>query len=224
MRIRRMIRASLALLLVFTGAFAGEAAPDAATLLFEEPQLEATRPGDVLSYSYSRKTVDDAKFGPSFDDQIRLTVAAGDKPASRTLEVQLFSGGNRRPAGPFPNMTGNPILSLFLEHHVGRLSTQFYANSRYLKNAVRAGLRDKAEVTQTKIEVNGRSVAGWHVRMTPFRDDANKARMLGLDTLTYDFVGAKDVPGEIVEIRAFAPGPDGSTLLDERVLYDAKAN
>jgi hypothetical protein len=102
-------------------AAADNAPPDAGTLLFEEPQLETTRPGDVLNYSYSRKTSDDGKFGPSFSDRIRLTIEKGEKAESRTVEVQLFTGANRRAAGPFLDMTGNPLLSLFLENHIGVL-------------------------------------------------------------------------------------------------------
>jgi hypothetical protein len=207
------------------GSVAAEnAPPDAGTLLFEEPQLETTRPGDVLNYSYTRKTSDDSKFGPSFSDHIRLTIEKGDKAESRTVEVQLFTGANHRAAGPFPDMMGNPLLSLFLENHIGMLSTQFHANPRYLKNAIRAGLRDKATVEAGRVDVGGRSEPGWHVRLMPFKDDPNKDHMLGLDTMTYEFAVTKEVPGEIAEIHITAAGGQGARLLDERVVYDAKAD
>jgi hypothetical protein len=202
---------------------AAEATPDAATLLFEENQLAQSPPGTILAYAYSRKTTDDAKYGHSFDDRVRLTLEAGAKPDERTVEVELFTGQNKRPAGPFPDMTGNPILSLFLENHVLALAKQLEANPRYLKNAIRAGLRDKAEVSQAPIEMGGRTVPGWHVRIAPFRDDPNKARMLGLDGLVYDFLVAKDVPGEIVEISIKAPA-SGAPLFEERIAYDAGAH
>ena len=223
---RRRGRIMLAVLgfMAPAAGLAGESRPDPATLLFDEPQLEATHPGDVLTYAYSRKTADDAKYGRSFSDTIALTIAAGDKADSRTVSAMMFSGANGRPAGPFPDMTGNPLLSLFLENHIGALSQQLHANPRYLKNAIRAGLRDKAEIVEAPVAVEGRSLPGWHIRMTPFRDDANKGRMLGLDAMSYDFAVARDLPGEIAEIRIVAPAPDGSILLDERVVYDAKAH
>jgi hypothetical protein len=122
-------------------------------------------------------------------------------------------------------MTGNPLLSLFLENHIDALSAQLHANPRYLKNAIRAGLRDKAKIVAGPVEIGGRSVAGWHVSVAPFVDDPNRARMLGLDAMTYDFAVTKELPGEIAEIRVTAPGPQGAApLLDERVVYDAKVD
>jgi hypothetical protein len=196
--------------------------PDAATLLFEENQLEAAPPGATLVYDYSRKTVDDARYGASFDDQVRLMLAAGSRPESRTVDMELFTGPRRLPTGTFANMTGNPLLSVFLELHVKVLSEKLHANPRYLKNAIRAALRDRAELSEARLEVASQSHQGWHVRITPFRDDANRGRMLGLDSLVYDFSIAKDVPGEIVEIHVEAPAPQGPPLLDERIAFDAE--
>ena len=48
--------------------------------------------------------------------------------------------------GRFADMTGNPLLSLFLENHIGALSQQLHANPRYLKNAIRAGLARQGRV------------------------------------------------------------------------------
>jgi hypothetical protein len=48
--------------------------------------------------------------------------------------------------------------------------------------------------------------------------------MLGLDTMTYEFAVTKEVPGEIAEIHITAAGGQGARLLDERVVYDAKAD
>jgi hypothetical protein len=215
----------LAVAFAHSAVRAEDAPLDAATLLFEEPQLATTHPGDKLTYSYSRHTSDDAKFGPSFDDRIRLAVDKGASAQGRNVDVQMFSGAHGRAAGPFEDMTGNPLLSLFLENHVDILSTQFHANVRYLKNAIRAGLRDKATVEAGPVDIGGRSVPGWHVHVAPFVADPNKDRMLGLDTMTYDFAVTKEIPGEIAEIRVTAPGGQGAApLLDERVVYDAKAD
>jgi len=202
-------------------ACAGNAPPDATSLLFDEPQLADAPVGEVLTYDYHRKTSNDALYGPSFQDKITLTIDKGSTGTTRTVAVMLFSGANRQPAGPFEDMSGNPLLTLFLEHHIQILSQLYHANPRYLKDAIRAAFRDKAEVDQTEVSVGGRSVPGWKVEITPFKDDPNKARMNGLDTMTYRFLVAKDVPGEIADIRVTAAGAN-AMLLDEGVSYDAK--
>ncbi|MFL5972678.1 MAG: hypothetical protein ACJ750_09860, partial [Gaiellaceae bacterium] len=90
---------------------------DPASLLFEAPQWAATRPGATLSYRYTRKSANEA-----------------------------FGRERRRAAGPFEDVSSNPVLMLFLEHHVEQLSRSVHANPRYLKNAIRAALRDKYRI------------------------------------------------------------------------------
>ncbi|QEN86339.1 hypothetical protein FZC33_09250 [Labrys sp. KNU-23] len=202
-------------------AHAAPAIPDAATLLFEEPQLDKTSANQVLTYAYHRKSADDKLYGASFEDTIRLTLDKGETPQTRTVKVQLFSGSNRRAAGPFENMSGNPVLSLFLEHHIGVLAESYRANPRYFKTAIRVALRDKAEVKPAEIPFEGRTLPGWRVTIQPFSDDPNKARLNGLDTLRYEFLVARDLPGEIARIEVSAPGKN-SPLLDEGISYEAK--
>ncbi|MDT3380237.1 hypothetical protein RNI52_23140 [Labrys neptuniae] len=210
-----------ALLVLAGAAHAAAATPDAATLLFEEPQLDKTAVNQVLTYAYHRKSADDKLYGASFDDTIRLTLDKGETEQTRTVQVQLFSGAHRRAAGPFENMSGNPVLSLFLEHHIGVLAEAYQANPRYFKTAIRTALRDKAEVKPAEIPFEGRSLPGWRVSIQPFSDDPNKARLNGLDTLRYEFLVARDLPGEIARIEVSAPGKN-SPLLDEGISYEAK--
>lgn len=214
----------LALSAAGPAALSAEVPPDAASLLFEEPQLDNTKPGDVLTYAYSRKTADEPTYGPSFTDQVRLAIAPGSNAETRTVAVDLFSGEHKRAAGPFEDMTGNPMLSLFLENHVNVLSGLLQVNPRYLKNAIRGGLRDHATVEPVTVSAGGQSLPGYRVHIAPFAADPNKERMKGLDTLAYDFTVARDLPGEIAEIRITAPdAKGGADLLDETVVFDAPA-
>jgi hypothetical protein len=196
-----------------------QATPDAAALLFEAPQLNDEAPGTTLSYRFMRRTFDDTRLGPSFEDRIKLHLDAGGG-TSRTVRVELFSAERRRGAGPFEDATANPILILFLEHHVEHLSRLLRANPRYLKNAIRAALRHQAEIARTEVSLAGRSAPAWRVRVKPFAEDANKARMGVLEHLTYVFVTAEGVPGRIAEIAVTAPLQDGRTGFEERLVYD----
>lgn len=226
MTVPSLRRLSLALLLgaALTGpAGAGEPAtpPSAATLLFETPQLGATRPGHPLTYRYTRK-VSDPELGPSFEDTIRLEVepaGSGAPEGARTLKVNFFSAERHRAAGPFEDVTGNPVLMLFLENHLADLSGRLMGNPRYFKNAIRAALRDKAEVTRTAFTVGGGMHGGWRVKVRPFAGDPNARRMRGLDTLTYEFDVAPDLPGEIVRMTITADTKDGR-LWEEALTYD----
>ena len=199
------------------------AAPNAGDLLFEQPQMKNTTPGSTLTYDYLRRSgIVKGPYGPPLNDAIKLTVEPGKSAESRDIRGQMFSGGYRVPAGPFQDMPGNPVLSLFLENHLKGLASLLEANPRYIKNAIRKGLREKSTVTPVQVDFKGRKVEGWRVEMKPFVGDPQTERMRGFEGLTYTFVTSPEVPGEIVSIEARALKPDGGELLEERLDYDQK--
>ena len=154
------------------------AVPAASDLLFDQPQMKNAAPGSTITYGYLRRSgIEKGPFGAPLQDTITLKVEPGKNPDARDIGVVMFSGLNRVPAGPFEDMTGNPVVSLFLENHLKALSRVLEANPRYLKLAIRKGLRDGATVTPAKVTVEGRqTVDAWRVvRCSPSSDDKMKA-------------------------------------------------
>ncbi|WP_430913600.1 hypothetical protein [Methylobacterium sp. sgz302541] len=198
--------------------------PSAADLLFEQPQMRNTQAGTTLTYDYLRRSgIARGPFGPVLDDTIKLGIDAGKTENDRNIRVAMFSGTNRFPAGPFEDMPGNPIIPLFLENHLKSLARVLEANPRYLKLAIRKGLREKASVTAIKVPYQGREVDGWRVETRPFEGDPLAERMRGMSNMTYTFVTSPSVPGEIVSIEARSKNAEGEELLEERLSYDQKA-
>lgn len=193
--------------------------PAAADLLFETSPWGAAPAGTVLHYGYTRRGGNEALFGPPITDRIVLDLAAGKTAETRDVRVAMFTGERRVPAGPFEDVGYNPVLVLFLEHHVAWMSGLLKANPRYLKTTIRAALRDRATVTRTHVALNGRSVPGWQVVVHPFAEDANRVRMRGLESIGYTFVTADAVRGAIVGIEVAADTQDGR-LIEEKLTYD----
>lgn len=196
-----------------------QAAPDAATLLFEDPQLANTKPGQTLTYRYARK-VADPELGASFEDRVVLMIEASASGGdARDVKVDFFTPERHHAAGPFEGVTTNPMLLLFLENHLGDLAGRLKGNPRYFKTAIRTALRDAATVAAADLTVGGQAVKGWRVTVTPFKGDPNAVRMRGLDTLAYTFEVSPEIPGQIVrmDIKADAPG---GTLWEESIAYD----
>jgi len=216
---------AVAALLCLGTAMADDDRPaDPTSVLFEAPQWAKTRPGATLTYRYARKSADEALLGPSFEDRIRLHIEKGDTDAARTVRVELSGGERRRASGPFEDVSYNPVLMLFLEHHVEQLSRTLHANPRYLKNAIRAALRDKYQIENGETLLDGRSVKTSRVLIVPFVDDPNKVRMRGLDRLVYTFVVSEQVPGQVTELTAKASGLDGAAALEETLTYDDRGD
>jgi hypothetical protein len=210
-------------LALLAGAATGaqEPQPDAADVLFERPQMQTLKLGDNLNYSYSFRSADDKIFGPSFDDTIALTIDTGDTPDKKRIDVDLFSGERRRAAGPFDDMNGNPLLSLMLEENLQRLATIFQSNPRYMKTAIRMALRH-AKASPDQADGFDAAAPAWKVEVAPFANDPNKARMHGLETLTYRFRVSEAAPGEIYEIDISARDASGAVLFEETTRYAGK--
>lgn len=198
------------------------ASPDAATLLFEAPQLAGTRPDQTLAYAYVRK-VGNPELGASFEDRILLKVAARSGDDGRDITVDFFSPERHRAAGPFEGVTTNPVLLLFLENHLADLAGRLKGNPRYFKTAIRTALRDAATVSPMEAMVDGKAAKGWRIVVVPFKGDANASRMRGLDGLAYTFEVVPDLPGQIARIEVTAEAT-GGRLWEESITYDPKGN
>jgi hypothetical protein len=190
-----------------------------ATLLFGNPQWSKAPPGSTLNYTYSKKTSVPA-LGPSFDDVIVETLEKGGSGDAerRSVDVQMFSGANRKPAGPFDAEAQNPILLLVLEENVQELSKAFKGNPRYLKNAIRKAWRDDAKIENVPVDVDGKQVAGTRITVTPFKTDPEADKMMGLEGMVYIVEIADSVPGDIANIVIRAPA-QGDAKLSETLHY-----
>ena len=191
--------------------------PDVATLLFGTPQWDKAPVGAKLRYTFE-KTTADASLGLPFKDEVVLTLGAGEDAKSRTTEMQLFSGVNRKPAGPFRSDQQNPVLLVILENNVQELSALFKANPRYIKNAIRKAWRDNAKIEPAQDEVDGKPVSVTRITVTPFVNDAEADRMKGLQTSSYVVDISNDVPGYIVAIDIRAVD-GGKTLFSETLRF-----
>lgn len=193
---------------------------DVATLLFGNAQWGQAPVGSTITYAYSKKTTQ-ATFGPSFDDHIILKLEPGENAERRTAEVKMFSGANAKPAGPFTSEAQNPILLLVLEENVQEMSKLFKANPRYLKNAIRKAWRDDAKIVDAPVQVDGKSVPGTTITVTPFANDPEKDRMMGLEGITYVVQIADSVPGNIAKIDIHAPAT-GTSMFSETLTYQGE--
>jgi hypothetical protein len=215
---------AICLFLLCSAGASAQGNPDPADLLFERPQWQAAASGTRLVYRYQRATPLESVFGSNFEDRIRLSLEDAATSDARTVRVEMFSERRRRAAGPFEDVTNNPVLLLFLEHHLETLTRTLKANPRYFKNAIRAALRDRASVMPTTFEWRGQSLSGWRIVARPFVDDSHKDRMRGLESLTYTFTTSDAVPGGILSMEARAVAADGNELFREILAYDQSAS
>ena len=194
-------------------------APAASDLLFETQDWRSAPPDASLLYRYERVSSLPSERVQGLSDTIRLLLSPGSSADIRNVQVEMFSGAQRRPAGPFDDVAGNPVLVLFLEQHLKTLVSAVGANPGYLKNAIRAGLRDSASVTPITTAYEDQQVPAWKIATRPFLQDPHRAQMMGLDTLTYSFVVSDYVPGRVHSIDVRADAANGRQLFQETLSY-----
>jgi len=202
--------------LVSVAATAG--APSAVELLFERKHLAALDGGSEIAYRFERATSDPKMLGEAFSDTIRLTITAVAPTGTREVALDVFTGERARTVQNVPDLTGNPMLVLFLDRSVSNMSQLAGGSRPYLKDRIRAGLRDKSVIEATTIAYAGKTVDAFRITVTPFVGDANAGKMLGYEGAKLTVVVSEAAPGHIVELSSlFESGVPGAPRLEERI-------
>ena len=217
----KLARGLAVVVALVSGPVSARAEPAATDLLFETPYLARVASGTTLTYRFAHAVSDEAKLGPSFEDVIDLKLLPGRAQDERTAVVSYFSGERHRAAGPFPDMTGNPVVMLFLEQDVLTMSRVLHGNPRYIRNRLRSMLSDGASVAPARVPLDGREVEGWRISLRPFAEDENRDKFHEFAAKRYEFLVADAVPGGIYEMRTITPQADGAApaLVEERLTF-----
>lgn len=198
-------------------AGAGTAVPTAVDVLFERKHLDALEKGTELAYRFERTVSDPKLLGEAFSDDIKIGVNKVSD-AGRELAVQIFSGERARDLQTIPDMTGNPLLVVFLDRSVLNMSRLSGAQGPYLKGAFRTALREKATIEPTKIDYAGKTVDGYKIALAPYASDPNASKLQGYEGSRFSFVVSEAVPGHFVElISIFESTMPEMPKLEERI-------
>ena len=218
MDIRSALVASL-VIAGFLGSVAAMAgAPSAVELLFERKHLAKLDRGTEIAYRFERATSDPKMLGEPFSDTISLTITAIAPTGTREVALNVFTGDRARSVQNVPDMTGNPVLVLFLDRSVGDMSHLAGGSRPYLKDRIRAGLRDKSVLDPITITYGSQTVHAYRIAVTPFEGDPNAAKMLGYEGAKLTLVLSEAVPGHVVELTSlFESGVPGAPRLEERI-------
>jgi len=197
-----------------------------ADILFSRPHLSNLPAGTELIYELERKSSDPARLGPSFNDEIALVITAAARNGGRDVDLRVFTGERERKIDSITEMTGNPLLVFFLDRAVSDMARLTGGTAPYLKDRLRAGLRDKAVSEPVKVAFEGKTLDATRITVRPFENDMNTARMLGFEGSRFEFVLAEAAPGMLLEMSSHFSStmPDAPKLEERIVLKSAKAS
>lgn len=206
----------LALTISVGFAQAAPEAPKATALLFDAPHLSNVAKGDRLVYHFNRKVSDPKLLGAPYNDEISVDITDASPDGKRNIVVNVYTGERARTPHKITEMTGNPLLVVFLDHAVANMALLSGGKRTYLKQKIKMSFANGAEIEPVEIAYKGARVKGNRIKIAPFVGDPNALKMMGYDGATFQIVVSDQLPGEFALLSAHYESPmKGSPSLDE---------
>jgi hypothetical protein len=196
----------------------------AADILFAHPHLSGVPLGSELTYRLERSPSDTKRLGEPFGDDIKLVVKSVAASGTRDIDLQIFTGERARDIHSITELTGNPVLVIFLDRAVSDMVRLTGGKAAYFKNRFRAALRDSATSEATRAEFEGKMLDATRVVVRPFVGDANAGRMLGYEGSQFEFLLAEAVPGMLLDMKSkFVSTMPDAPKIEERIFLKSSA-
>lgn len=206
-----------AVLFLPVAAFAGAASER----LFTEGVLSSVELGTELVYSHTRVGAERSELIQWIDDgEMRVALKTGQDGSKEAVISMHSEGKKRRELTPLPVSIGNPILITFLESSLRAMANLTGGSPFYIRNRIKASLRDGGTLTQIQAEVDGKMVEAQQIVFIPFQHDKNRDKMGDFADLQLRFVMSDTAPGGFVLFSAATrPHADGAIAFQEEIAY-----
>ncbi|MGI9462700.1 MAG: hypothetical protein ACR2OM_02100 [Aestuariivirgaceae bacterium] len=211
----RLAWLGLALAAVFACAISFARADETATpqkLLFDAPYLSKLNVPSALHYSYQHTTSAEKAFGKSFTDTIEIDVGANDNDGGiNSVIMRIFTGERQRQLGPHLNLTGNPVIMIFLERDLWEMKQRIGGKAVYYRNRIRRAFRETAKIEKGQAEFDGKTIPVHKVTIKPFTGEQGQRRMQKFLNKSYEFTVGEAVPGGILKVRTVLPADEAES-------------
>jgi hypothetical protein len=187
----------------------------AQTALFETPHLSNIAHPETLDYRYEQT-------GPAgFADQVAVHIDQIHPDGTKYVSFEFLTGARHAFFPAVDDFSGNPLLMVFLEHDVDAMRDQVGVAAAYFRNRIRAAFVDRAQMSDTSIQLDGQTVPARRITLKPFADDHRFDRLPTIQGKTYDFVLSDRVPGQLAELGTATPADPaaGAPAWTERLSF-----
>lgn len=177
-------------------------------LLFKDGTLDAVERSSELIYT--RDVVNELKPEAAERDtgEVSLSFPAGEEKVAR---LEFRQDEKHRALGVFPSSVGNPMIMYFYETVVRDMAEAAGGSPFYIRNRVKDALIQPAVYEVGSSVIDGKTVETQTVKLYPFANDPNKARMQGFGTLELSVTMSDEVPGWYLSLVADTPDASGQT-------------
>ena len=165
-------------------------------LLFLTPHLQGVASQTELDYSLVVSAPPEKQ-----TDRVRVLVASAGN-ANSDATVSDASGKVQLP----DNLPCNPVILYFLERDIAGMEQATGGQRRYFQQRLRLALAASPTITDTTIQIDGKSVKARKSVIQPYLHDPNAQRFPKFTSKRYTFVLADGVPGGVSLLRTDVPG------------------
>ncbi|HLZ67916.1 MAG TPA: hypothetical protein VKQ29_16955 [Aliidongia sp.] len=171
----------------------------AQTALFETPHLSNIAHPETLDYRFEQT-------GPAaFADRVAVHIDEIHPDGTKYVSFEFLTGPHHAFFPAVDDFSGNPLLMVFLEHDVEGMKEQIGIAAAYFRNRIRTAFIDQAQMSETSIQLDGKTIPARRITLKPFANDHRFDRLPTVQGKTYDFVLSDQVPGQLAELAAEMP-------------------
>ncbi len=223
-----MSRPILTLMLLALAALparADDPAPDERPLslaqitLFMTPHMKNVEHPETLKYSFTR-------VGPgAFTDTAAEHILTVHPDGTKSVAFDFLTGERHKPFPGVDGFSGNPMLMIFLENDVNGMKDSLGVSAAYFRDRFREAMVERATVTDTIFQLDGKAVAAKEVVVAPYAGDERLEKLPSVQAKLYRFVFSGAVPGGLAEISAEMPADPAHDIpaASERIVFSGVA-
>lgn len=186
---------------------------EAERLVFVEHQLANIKAPTSLRYSFVKSGSQE----PGFEDEVAIDIRKV-APAGSTVGGSFLSGARNVKLPDIDGAQANPVILYFLEHDIREMArVTKRKNGNYFRNRIRRTLVDEAQIRDTTISFEGRTLPAKEVVLTPYLTDPARSRYEQYAHKRYTFLLSSAVPGGVYRVQTALPGaqPSDAPVLEE---------
>lgn len=186
-------------------------------LLFFKNHLQTIQSPTTLRYRFEKKGSSEE----GFTDEIQVQIQELHENGEKKVAMKYFTGDREHYVPTIDGVTGNPLITLFLQRDVLEMSRLTGGSWRHFQKQMKLALENSAQISTVTIESNGKKLPARNILIQPYQgDDLLQSHKEFLDKY-YLITLADEVPGEIYRIIASTPSASSSDtpLIEESVTF-----
>jgi hypothetical protein len=142
-----------------------------------------------------------------FSDSIYLKILELNEDGTKNAALDFFTADQKQDvsADNVTNITGNPVLGIFLQGDVYEMNRLAGGHWRYFHKQIKVSLRKDAVIEPASFNFNGKEYQGEKIIFSPYLNDPHRRDFEKYAEKSYEFIFSDDIPGSLYQIKTVIP-------------------